>query len=70
MGGDAERAYATFSEQRAIGRRFADPDLLTLAGFGQGQALIAMGRIPGGGVGRHPGGRSTRRPSGSAAPGC
>jgi DNA-binding CsgD family transcriptional regulator len=46
MGGDAERAYATFSEQREIGRRFADPDLLTLAGFGQGQALIAMGRIP------------------------
>jgi DNA-binding CsgD family transcriptional regulator/cell division septum initiation protein DivIVA len=46
MGGDAEGAYATFSEQREIGRRFADPDLLTLAGFGQGQALIAMGRIP------------------------
>jgi DNA-binding CsgD family transcriptional regulator len=46
MGGDAERAYATFSEQREIGRRFADPDLITLAGFGQGQALIAMGRIP------------------------
>ena len=46
MGGEAERAYATFSEQREIGRRFADPDLLTLAGFGQGQALIAMGRIP------------------------
>ena len=46
MGGDAERAYAIFSEQREIGRRFADLDLLTLAGFGQGQALIAMGRIP------------------------
>jgi DNA-binding CsgD family transcriptional regulator len=46
MGGDAERAYATFSEQREIGRRFADLDLLTLAGFGQGQALIALGRIP------------------------
>jgi DNA-binding CsgD family transcriptional regulator len=46
MGGDAERAYATFSEQREIGRRFADPDLITLAGFGQGQALIAMGRLP------------------------
>ena len=42
MGGNAEGAYATFSEQREIGRRFADPDLLTLAGFGQGQALIAM----------------------------
>jgi DNA-binding CsgD family transcriptional regulator len=46
MGGDAERAYATFGEQREIGRRFDDLDLLTLAGFGQGQALIAMGRIP------------------------
>jgi len=46
MGGDPERAYATFSEQREIGRRFADPDLITLAGFGQGQALIAMDRIP------------------------
>ena len=45
MGGDAQGAYATFSQQREIGRRFADPDLLTLAGFGQGQALIAMGRI-------------------------
>ena len=38
MGGDAQGAYATFSQQREIGRRFADPDLLTLAGFGQGQA--------------------------------
>jgi hypothetical protein len=46
MGGEAERAYETFSEQREIGRRFADHDLLTLAGLGQGQALIAMGRIP------------------------
>jgi DNA-binding CsgD family transcriptional regulator len=46
MAGDGERAYATFSEQREIGRRFADRDLLTLAGLGQGQALIAMGRIP------------------------
>jgi len=46
LGGDPQRAYAGFSEQREIGRRFADLDLLTLAGFGQGQALIAMGRIP------------------------
>ena len=46
LGGDPQRAYAGFSEQREIGRRFADHDLLALAGFGQGQALIAMGRIP------------------------
>jgi DNA-binding NarL/FixJ family response regulator len=45
MAGDAEQAYATFSEEREIGRRFADQDLIALAGFGQGQALIAMGRI-------------------------
>ena len=45
MAGDAEKAYATFTEQREIGRRFADGELLILAGFGQGQALIAMGRI-------------------------
>jgi DNA-binding CsgD family transcriptional regulator len=43
--GDPEKAYATFTEEREIGKRFADPDLLTLAGFGQGQALIAMGSI-------------------------
>jgi DNA-binding CsgD family transcriptional regulator len=45
MGGDAEIAYATFTEQREIGERFADRDLIALAGFGQGQALISMGRI-------------------------
>ncbi|MQA15065.1 MAG: DNA-binding response regulator [Pseudonocardiaceae bacterium] len=45
MGGDAEQAYATFIEEHEIGRRFADPDLITLAGLGQGQALIAMGRV-------------------------
>jgi DNA-binding CsgD family transcriptional regulator len=45
MGGDAETAYATFTEQRQIGERFADRDLIALAGFGQGQALISMGRI-------------------------
>jgi DNA-binding CsgD family transcriptional regulator/tetratricopeptide (TPR) repeat protein len=44
MGGDAEHAYATFTEEREIGKRFADQDLVALAGFGQGQALIAMGR--------------------------
>jgi glycosyltransferase involved in cell wall biosynthesis len=33
MGGDTERAHVTFSEQREIGRRFADLDLLTLTGL-------------------------------------
>jgi DNA-binding NarL/FixJ family response regulator len=45
MAGDAEKAYETFTEEREIGERFADQDLIALAGFGQGQALIAMGRI-------------------------
>jgi DNA-binding CsgD family transcriptional regulator len=45
MGGDAETAYAAFTRQREIGERFADRDLIALAGFGQGQALISMGRI-------------------------
>jgi tetratricopeptide (TPR) repeat protein len=46
MAGDAEKAYAIFTEGRETGRRFADLDLIAFAGFGQGQALIAMGRIP------------------------
>jgi len=45
MAGDAEKAYATFTEERETGRRFADQDPVTFAGFGQGQALIAMGMI-------------------------
>jgi DNA-binding CsgD family transcriptional regulator len=44
--GDPEAARAGFTEVREIGRRFADPDLVHLAGFGQGQSLIALGRIP------------------------
>jgi hypothetical protein len=44
MAGDAEKAYATFSEELEIGRRFADRDLIALAGFGQGQALIGDGQ--------------------------
>jgi DNA-binding CsgD family transcriptional regulator len=44
-GGDAETAYALFSEQRVVGERFADHDLLSLAGFGRGQALVMLGRI-------------------------
>jgi DNA-binding NarL/FixJ family response regulator len=45
MAGQAEKAYTTFTEEREIGKRFADRDLIALAGFGQGQALIAMGRV-------------------------
>ncbi len=48
MAGGAGDAYATFTEAREVGRRFEDKDLVTLAGFGQGQALIAMGRTPDG----------------------
>jgi DNA-binding NarL/FixJ family response regulator len=42
--GDAEAAYAVFSEATAIGDRFGDADLLTLAGLGRGRALIHLGR--------------------------
>lgn len=42
--GEAEAAYATFSEERTLAVRFGDPDLLALSGLGQGQALVAMGR--------------------------
>lgn len=48
FGGDAETALATFSEQREIGLRHGDRDLIALASFGQGQALIALSRIPDG----------------------
>lgn len=44
MSGDVEAAYAAFNEQREIGQRFADPDLITLGRYGEGQTLIAMGR--------------------------
>jgi len=45
MGGQAETAYAGFSAQRETGRRFGDRDLETLGSFGQGQALVEMGRV-------------------------
>jgi DNA-binding CsgD family transcriptional regulator len=41
-GGDAAAACATFGRAAEIGGRFDDPDLQTLAGLGQGQALIRL----------------------------
>lgn len=45
FGGHPETALATFTQQREIGQRHNDPDLIAMAGFGQGQSLIALGRI-------------------------
>lgn len=39
---DPRTAYGTFSEAAAIGDRYADADLMTLARLGQGQALIDL----------------------------
>ncbi len=44
-GGDAGVAYGAFVEAAAIGERFSDSDLLTLARQGQGRALIRQGEI-------------------------
>jgi len=41
--GDPAAAHAAFSRAAAIGDRFADPDLRSLAGMGRGQALIRLG---------------------------
>jgi len=41
--GDHATAYAAFVEAGAIGERFADNDLMTLARHGQGRALIRRG---------------------------
>ncbi|MGH2405376.1 MAG: DNA-binding response regulator, partial [bacterium] len=43
VGGDAATAYATFGRAVEIGDRFRDPDLMTLARLGRGQALIRLG---------------------------
>lgn len=44
-GGDASTAFKTFVEAAAIGERFGDTDLITLARHGQGRCLIRMGEI-------------------------
>jgi DNA-binding CsgD family transcriptional regulator len=42
-GSDAAAAYATFSQAAKIGDRFRDPDLVTLAQLGRGQAMTRLG---------------------------
>jgi DNA-binding CsgD family transcriptional regulator len=44
--GDAASAEATFAQVAEIGERFGDPDLITLAHIGRGQALIRLGESP------------------------
>ncbi|HLZ70566.1 MAG TPA: LuxR C-terminal-related transcriptional regulator [Dehalococcoidia bacterium] len=41
--GDVDAACSIFAEALAIGRRFADPTLLAMAGHGRGRALIRLG---------------------------
>ena len=42
--GDLRAAYATWTEAAAIGERYGDPDLVTMARMGQGHALVRQGR--------------------------
>jgi DNA-binding CsgD family transcriptional regulator len=42
--GDYATAAAAFGRAAQIGRRFEDPDLMALAGHGQGRAMIRLGR--------------------------
>jgi len=44
FGGEPGVAHDTFKEAADIGDRFRDPDLVTLARLGQGQALIRLAR--------------------------
>ena len=43
--GDACAAYAIATEAAAIGERYGDPDLVTIARMGQGHALVRQGRM-------------------------
>jgi hypothetical protein len=43
--GDASGACRTFTEAQAIGRRFADADLLAMAGHCRGRTLIQLGFV-------------------------
>ena len=42
--GDLRAAYATWTEAAAIGERYGDPDLVTIARMGQGHTLVRQGR--------------------------
>jgi DNA-binding CsgD family transcriptional regulator len=44
-GGQAEKAQQLFEEASAIGERFSDPDLITLARLGLGQSMIMQGKV-------------------------
>jgi len=44
MQGDCDAAAIAFARATAIGRQFADPDLVALGTHGQGRALIRLGR--------------------------
>lgn len=46
--GEAENAQELFGRAAEIGNRFDNPDLMTLARLGRGQALIHQHNIPGG----------------------
>ncbi|MGI8407200.1 MAG: DNA-binding response regulator, partial [Actinomycetota bacterium] len=44
FGGNYQAAVEIFQQGAAVGERFRDRDLITLADFGRGQALIRLGR--------------------------
>ncbi len=45
MAGDYETGNATFTQAAAIGSRFGDRDLISLARMGQGRTLLYLGKI-------------------------